>query len=395
MAQADVSSFSSTFNGPEGQEDMPWLMTAGPVTTSRDVKFAMLADWSVRDAEFISMTLRVCEQLLEVASAEQTHDCIPLDMSGAAALECVVSAFAPTGRKRKTLIAAHGPHARQCFDILSHIKRPVELIGGSELAPVTAKRLQNRLAADPDIKTVYLLEMDIGSGLTNPVAELAEVSQQSGCKVILDTRASFGALPAGPGLRNVDATVGVPWMCLEGVAGFSFIMVRRELLGEGFMASPSHALDLFELWNGIHRTGRFPGTPPAHSIAACGAALRELYLEGGPEMRLRRYHGAHKRLLAGMKKLGFQPVLSEDVSTCGYFTLFQPPADGHFEITGFLQRLRQKGFVIWDGQGCPGPAGGFRIGTMGAIDEAVVAQFLAALERVMREMGLRSGAPAK
>ena len=40
------------YNGPEGQEDMPYLLTPGPLTTSRTVKATMLADWGSRDVEF-------------------------------------------------------------------------------------------------------------------------------------------------------------------------------------------------------------------------------------------------------------------------------------------------------------------------------------------------------
>ena len=47
-----ATSFAPTFNGPEGQEDMPYLLTPGPLTTSRGVKLAMLADYGSRDVEF-------------------------------------------------------------------------------------------------------------------------------------------------------------------------------------------------------------------------------------------------------------------------------------------------------------------------------------------------------
>ena len=33
-----------SFHGPEGQEDMPYLLTPGPLTTSRTVKLALLAE---------------------------------------------------------------------------------------------------------------------------------------------------------------------------------------------------------------------------------------------------------------------------------------------------------------------------------------------------------------
>jgi hypothetical protein len=40
------------YSGPAGQEDMPYLLTPGPLTTSRTVKATMMADWGSRDVEF-------------------------------------------------------------------------------------------------------------------------------------------------------------------------------------------------------------------------------------------------------------------------------------------------------------------------------------------------------
>jgi 2-aminoethylphosphonate-pyruvate transaminase len=118
MVKAPTPAFMPSFNGPEGQEDMPWLMTAGPVVTSREVKLAMLADWSVRDAEFTSLVLRVTEEVLQLANAAETHDCIPLNMSGMAALESIAGALCPSrpetadaGRRQRTLCRAAHHHS--------------------------------------------------------------------------------------------------------------------------------------------------------------------------------------------------------------------------------------------------------------------------------------------
>jgi len=395
MALAEERKYSPSFNGPDGQEDMPWLLTSGPVTTSREVKLAMLADWSMRDTEFVSLTLGVTEQLLELVGGSNEYDCIPLHLSGDAILESVLGALAPTGRKRKTLIAAHGPHAAQATHILTHMKRPVANIAGSPLRPVTANRLAKVLEDDPDILTVYLVETDVSTGLINPIEKLAATAHEAGRRVIVDARASIGATPVSLAAGTVDAAIGVPWACIESVPGFSFVIVRRSLLSNGLGKSPSASLDLAELWSGIHRTGWFPGTPPAHSIVACGVALRQLYLEGGPEMRRKRYEENHLRLLQGMAKLGFSPALTDNIAKCGYLTLFKPPADGRYSQLPFLHRLRQMGFVIMDDEGCPGAAGGFRVATIGAIDETVTEQFLRAVEKVMRNLGMKSGAPVR
>jgi 2-aminoethylphosphonate-pyruvate transaminase len=395
MALAEEHKYSPAFNGPEGQEDMPWLLTLGPVTTSREVKLAMLADWGMRDTEFVSLTLEVTEQLLELVGGSKEYDCIPLHLSGDAIVESVLGALAPTGRKRKTLIAAHGPHAAQATDILTHMKRPVANIAGSPLRPVTVNRLAKVLEDDPDIKTVYLVETDVSTGLINPVDTLAAAAHEAGRKVIMDARASIGAVPVNLASGTVDAAIGVPWACIESVPGFSFVMVRRSLLSDGMGRSPSATLDLADLWSGIHRTGWFPGTPPAHSIVACGVALRQLFLEGGPELRRKRYEQSHRQLLHGMARLGFKPALADNTAKCGYLTLFKAPADRRYSQLHFLHRLRHMGFVIMDDDGCPCARGGFRVATIGAIDETVAGQFLAAVEKVMRELGMRSGAPAR
>ena len=60
----------------------PWLLTPGPLTTSRAVKEAMLHDWGSRDAEFIKMNARVRERLVELAGGQGTHVCVPLQGSG-------------------------------------------------------------------------------------------------------------------------------------------------------------------------------------------------------------------------------------------------------------------------------------------------------------------------
>ena len=49
---SSARSLAPSYTGPEGQEDMPWLLTPGPLTTSRGVKLSMLADYGSRDVEF-------------------------------------------------------------------------------------------------------------------------------------------------------------------------------------------------------------------------------------------------------------------------------------------------------------------------------------------------------
>jgi 2-aminoethylphosphonate-pyruvate transaminase len=66
-----------TQNGGDTMRRDPFLLTPGPLTTSRSTKEAMLHDWGSRDGEFIAMNARVCERLLDLAGGRGSHVCVP------------------------------------------------------------------------------------------------------------------------------------------------------------------------------------------------------------------------------------------------------------------------------------------------------------------------------
>src|SRR5258706_2539220 len=92
-APALAASFAPTFNGPEGQEDMPYLLTPGPLTTSRGVKLAMLADYGSRDIEFREIVKRIRSSLLDLANCGPNYECVIMQGSGTFAIEAALGGF--------------------------------------------------------------------------------------------------------------------------------------------------------------------------------------------------------------------------------------------------------------------------------------------------------------
>ena len=84
----------------------PWLLTPGPLTTSRTVKEAMLHDYGSRDLRFIEINRRVRERLVEIIDGQGTHVCVPLQGSGTFVVEAMLSNFVP--RSGKVLILVNG-----------------------------------------------------------------------------------------------------------------------------------------------------------------------------------------------------------------------------------------------------------------------------------------------
>ena len=379
------------FTGPDGQEDMPYLLTPGPLTTSRGVKLAMLADWGSRDVEFRRLVRDIRTSLCAMARAGEDFTCVLMQGSGTFAIEAVLGGFAPTGRKRKTLVVINGAYGKRAAKILEHLKRPCVQLAISDSAAPDAAMVQKALAGDDQITTVFVVHCETTSGIINPVQDIVRVCKDAGKVVIVDAMSSFGALELDMDRWGIDVMVSSSNKCIEGVPGFSYAICRTELLEETKGRCHSVVLDLYEQWRGLETNGQFRFTPPTHALVAFHQALKEHKLEGGVTARGDRYDRNAQGLLKAMRKLGFVTLLDDAVAGPVIQT-FLSPADGHFEFEAFYQGLRARGYAIYPGKLTEQPS--FRIGTIGQLDEKVMTGVAGAIVEVLKDMGVRNFGPA-
>ena len=135
------------FPGPEGQEDMPYLLTPGPLTTSRTVKLAMLADWGSRDVEFRKIVGDIRKRILQVANCDGRYECVIMQGSGTFAIEAALGSLCP-GKRRKTLVVANGAYGDRAAQILERIGRPYLKIDKGDSAVPTVEEVVTMLDAD-------------------------------------------------------------------------------------------------------------------------------------------------------------------------------------------------------------------------------------------------------
>jgi 2-aminoethylphosphonate-pyruvate transaminase len=140
---------------------------------------------------------------------------------------------------------------------------------------VTGAELDAALAADPAISHVVVCHVDTGTGLLNPIAPLAEVARRRGVALIVDAIASFGGLPIDAEALDLEAIVLSPNKWLEGLPGISLVVAKRAALEAAAGRSHSFCLDLHRQWRGLESDGRWRFTPPAQTLAALVAALRQ------------------------------------------------------------------------------------------------------------------------
>ncbi len=388
-----ASVYRNTFKGPDGQEDMPYLLTPGPLTTSRSVKHAMLADWGSRDVEFRSVIAEIRSDIKDIAGAGDQYECVLMQGSGTFAIEAALASFAPRGRTPKSLIVMNGAYGQRAAKILDHIgNRAYETINKGDSAAPTAAEVRRALEANRKIEFVFVVHCETTSGIINPIDEVVAVCKAMGKVVMVDAMSSFGAVPLDMGTSGMDIMVSSSNKCIEGVPGFSYVVVKSDLLKASAGNSHSVVLDLFDQWQAMEANGQFRFTPPTHVLVAFHQALKEFKAEGGVAARGRRYQANKDVLVDGMRRMGFETLLEDDVSG-PIIQTFLTPGDAKFDFDRFYDALRAHGYAIYPGKLTKRPS--FRIGTIGKLDHTVMRGLLRAVRDVLREMGVRDVKPAE
>ena len=363
----------------------PFLLTPGPLTTSRVTREAMLKDWGSREEDFVALTAHVRGVLCSLAGAEASHTCVLLPGSGTFAVEAAVQTLVP--RDARFLVLINGAYGRRIADIAKRLDRNTAILEWEEDAPVDPALVDKTLGGDSAITHVAIVHCETTSGLLNPVEKIAEVVAARGRKLLVDAMSSFGALPFDVHRVPCAALIASANKCLEGVPGIAFAIAEKSALAAASGNASSVSLDLHAQWQGFEKNGQWRFTPPTHVLAALAAALAQLEAEGGVPARGARYARNCRALIEGMKEFGFEPVLAAKHQAPIIVTFHRPP---QLDFDTFHALLVQRGFAIYPGKLTKLDT--FRIGCIGAIDETVIEAALDAIAEVLVEMGLATRA---
>lgn len=367
----------------------PVLLTPGPLTTSPTTRSAMLTDWGSWDGAFNALTASVCRDLVAIASGEADHACVPLQGSGTFSVEAAIGTLVP--RKAKVLVPDNGSYCKRIVRILGYLEREAVVLAHGEQEPADPARIEAALRADPAITHIAQVHCETGTGILNPLPEIAAIAEKHGRGLIIDAMSSFGAIPVDARSIRFDALIAASGKCLEGVPGMGFIIARRSVLEAAAGNSRSLAMDLHDQWQYLQKTGQWRFTPPTHVMAALRAAIDQYRAEGGQPARLARYTKNCAALVNGMRGLGLKTFLPDALQAPIIVTFHSPP-DKAYDFQEFYRRVRDRGFVLYPGKLTAVDT--FRVGCIGAIGPDTLKAAVAAVAETLEEMGVRQRAAA-
>ncbi|HVM96517.1 MAG TPA: 2-aminoethylphosphonate--pyruvate transaminase [Candidatus Acidoferrales bacterium] len=369
-------------------DDAPLLLTPGPLTTARTTREAMLRDWGSRDQAFLDLNARVRQRVVEVAGGIGTHVCVPVQGSGTFAVEAAIGTLVP--RAGKLLVLVNGAYGRRMVQICKTASIDCVAHEWQELEPVDAAATAKLLDADPEITHVAVVHCETTTGLLNPIEAVANVVAERQRGLLVDAMSAFGAIELSAKRVRYDALMASSNKCIEGTPGVGFAIVRTEALAKCEGNARSLSLDLFDQWRGFEKTNQWRFTPPTHVLAAFDRALSDHAAEGGVVGRGSRYRENCKTLVDGMRAMGFQTALPDELQAPIIVT-FLLPCDARFGFKRFYDLLAQRGFLIYPGKLTQGDT--FRIGCIGQVFPDDMRRAVAAVREAIDEMGVKECAP--
>ncbi len=341
------------------------LLTPGPLTSSDRVKRAMLADWCTWDDDYnVNIVQSIRGELLDLAQVDkQTYTNVLLQGSGSYCVEAAITCCVRP--EDKLLVFANGAYGKRIEQIANYAGININAIILSETQQVTQDMVIEALDNDADITHVAVVHCETTTGILNPIEEIAAVVKEAGKTFIVDAMSSFGGIPINMQALDIDVLISSANKCIQGVPGFGFIILKKDVMERCKGNSRTLSLDIYDQWQEMEKGngGKWRFTSPTHVVRAFAEAINELKEEGGIEARYQRYKENQAILVRGMQSAGYETLLAR-CEQSPIITSFLYPNDD-FSFTAFYNELKANGFVLYPGK--ISQCNTFRIGNIGDV----------------------------
>ncbi|MBI2194887.1 MAG: 2-aminoethylphosphonate--pyruvate transaminase [Planctomycetes bacterium] len=360
------------------------LLNPGPGNVTETVRRSVsdVPDVCHREREFFEVMRFVRTELVRIAGGNPaTHSTVVFSGSGTAAVEAAVASAVP--ESGTLLVVDNGVYGDRMKKIADAHRIPCRTLKYGWTEAARPADIDAALSADPAVTHVAAVHHETTTGLLNPVHEIGQVVARHGRAFIADAMSSFAGERLDLVRDHVDFAVSSSNKCIQGLAGLSFVIARRDRLEALSGARPrSVYLDLYNQWK-QEEADNTPFTPAIPIFFSLRQAIEELYRET-LEGRIARYARCARALRGGMTRLGFRILVPEE-SRSNLLTAFLLPCGLRYDP--LHDAMKRRGYVIYAGQGDLKKIA-FRIANLGILTPDDMDGVVVAVRDSLAELGI-------
>ncbi len=357
------------------------LLNPGPVLTTPTVKEAMIQyDLCHRDPDFSALLNRLKKNALKVFRVDNSYRVLFISGSGTSTMEAMLTSIIPL--KGRTLVLSNGAFGERLAEILTLHTMPQKHLRWGWGERIDVAKVERVLQKDPRITTIVMNHHETSVGLLNPITEVGKLAKKYKKLFLVDAISSLGGEHFDVKESNIDACCTSGNKCLHGMTGVGMVCVKHSLLKKLAKQPPrSYYLNLYRHYHYLETKNQTPFTPNVTALFALDQAVKEL-LEEGLEVRRKKYVRLNALLKSGLQNLGFDFFTNYGTESHTILTVKVPKG---IPFPKFYEEVKKEGFLIY---ACKPPLAGkyFQVANMGAVNEAMIYDFLFIVEKVLKKL---------
>lgn len=368
----------------------PKLFTPGPVDCFDEVLAALgrPVPYMSTDA-WLQVYQETVQMLKQVMQTE--NDVFVIPSPGSGAIETGIGSLFQAGDK--VLVVRNGMFAERLVQVLTHFRCELVSVEGPWGEAIDLDKARDALQANPHIDGIAVVGNETGTGVRNPLQELAEMAHEREIPIFADLISGMGGYDIPTDEWGLDIVATSSNKAFEMAPGLGILAVNQRAwsLIEAKEAT-AHRGWYYNLstWKAARQRPMFPfpSTPPTTSISGLHASLTRITQVETIQGHWDRYAWAQRVLRAGLRNIGFEMLVCDaDASFTVTTVRKRPEMENMEELRTYLL---EKHNTLMAGGGGPLTGQIARIGHMGkASTQENLFPFLLAIEEFLRrEKGL-------
>ena len=367
------------------------LMIPGPVDVWEDTLEALGKPITPHYGdEWIGLYWETIELLKRVF--QTSNDLFILVSSGSGAIDATVGSMFCTGEK----IAAvcNGPFMGRTIDIADGYGIEVVRVESEWGEAADVDKVRRTLKSQPDIAGLAVVGNDTGTGVRNPLRELAQLAHEHDIPIVVDAISGMGGFNIPVDEWQLDAVITSSNKCLESPPGVGIVSVsprawrlidaKKNDRHHGWYMNLSVWKEYMQgpVWGKWHP---YPVTMATSTILSLRTSLKRIVEQETLEGHWARVAWAQGVLRSGLQNIGFRMVATDEAASPTVTCVWKRDDMEVDDLIRFMDR--EHGFMVAGGNGdLEGKV--FRVSHMGkASTKEYLLPFLLGIEDYVRRNG--------